>query len=601
MALPSRGIAPFVLVALLLGAAVAPAVAQVRPGSPQARPGASTRTPTVRTTPDVPGDALALSGPVDPDSYVVGPGDVFVVTVGGGALSGAAGQTTATVTADGLLVIPQAGAFPAAGRTLASVRSAARAALRNLYRNVETDVSLAAPRRFSVFVSGAVPSPGRQVVSALGRVEDAVAEAAGGLSPLDLADYSTPRDGSERRVALRNVRATGRAGAERLIDLLRYYTTGDLGYNPLLTDGDAVFVPTFDPTREGVSVDGDVDRPGTYDRRPDDTAAAVVSAAGGPGLDAAGAVVRRTRLVDGRSESVEVPLADAAALDVRARDQISVRAGAPDAGLASAVGAVLFPGTYPIQVGRTTLSDLVEAAGGLTAEALVRGAYLERAARSEPRDEPLDPDETGTDSTLVIQPGRLSDLGLAGRRYYAEETAATPRLSLDLSAALGGSEALVLRDGDRLVVPRDLGVVRVSGQVSAPGYLPFTPGRTAGDYVALAGGPGPVATTVYTIDARTGLFTAGRDTPVRAGDAVFVDRPETFDSPEFQSLDYQAQNLTLQERAQAVQEENLALQLRREEREEASERREIIFQTLTTLIAAASTVVTAYLLSNRNP
>ncbi len=583
MAPPLRGIAPVVLAALLLAF---PASGQVRPGSGQARPGAEPAAPGLRVpaAPNASGDAIALSGPVDPASYIVGPGDVFVVTIGGGALSGGAGQATTTVTADGLLVVPQAGTFRAAGRTLAVVRGEARAALRNLYRNVETDVALAAPRRFSVFVSGAVPNPGRQVISALGRVEDAVAESGGGLSPLDLADYSTPRDGGDRRVALRNVRISGRDGSETRVDLLRYYATGDLQYNPTLTDGDGVFVPTFDPTREGVSVDGDVDRPGTYDRRPDDTVASVVSAAGGSGLDDAGAVVRRTRLVGGRSESEEVPLADAARLDVQARDQISVRTGARDAGLASAVGAVLYPGTYPIQVGRTTVSDLVGAAGGLTAEALQRGAYLERAARTEPADEPAEADEARADSALAIQPGRLSALGLAGRRYYAEETAATPRLSVDLTAALAGSEPVVLRDGDRLVVPRDLGVIRVSGQVSAPGYLPFTPGRTAGDYVALAGGPGPVATVVYTIDARTGLFTAGRDTPVRAGDAIFVDRPETFDSPEFQSLDYQGRQLELQE-----------LQ---SEREARAQRQQARFQLAQVGIAALSSLATLILAYN---
>lgn len=543
--------------------------------------------------PDSPGGALALSGPVDPSSYILGPGDVFVVTIGG-SMSGAVGQVTTTVTADGLLVIPQAGSFQAAGRPLGVVRGEARAALRSLYRNVPTDVALAAPRRFSVFVSGAVPIPGRQTVSALGRVEDAVAAATGTLSPLDLADYSTPRDGTERRTALRSVQVTETDGSQKIVDLLRYYATGDLRYNPLLRDGDAVFIPTFDPTREGVSVDGDIDRPGTYDRRPDDTVQDVVSAAGGAGLDATGTTVRRTRLVNGRAESVEVSLSEASRLDIRARDQISVRTGSPDAGLASAVGALRFPGTYPVQIGKTTLSDLVASAGGLAPDALARGTYLERSARSEPLPF-LSDDDTEADSAIATsRPGQLSDLDLAGRRYFTEQTSSVPRLSVDLEDALSGRETITLRDGDRLVVPRDIGAIRVSGQVSAPGYVPFEPALTAGDYVARAGGPGPVATTVYTIDARTGLFKAGRDTPVQAGDAVFVDRPPTFDSPQFQSLAFEEQGQALQARSIAVQEANLALQREQAERDAIANRRQVIFQAVSSIAAALGALATVY-------
>ena len=115
------------------------------------------------------------------------------------------------LTADGLLIVAEAGTFRAAGRTLAAVRAEARAALARRYTNLPTDVALAVPRRFSVYVSGAVPQPGRQVVTALGRVEDAIAETTDRGSPLDLADYATPaRFEVERRVAVHRLGARAR-------------------------------------------------------------------------------------------------------------------------------------------------------------------------------------------------------------------------------------------------------------------------------------------------------------------------------------------------------------------------------------------------------
>ena len=577
MPLPARGIVVSVLAALALLAAPG-ATAQFVPSS-----SATVRVPTLQVptrSSTTPVEGVVLGGPVDPQEYVVGPGDVFVISIGGGA-STQQPQTETTVTADGLLIVPQAGTFEAAGRPLAAVRAEARAALARRYQNVPTDVALAVPRRFSVYVSGAVPLPGRQALTALGRVEDAIAETTGELNPLELADYETPpRFEVERRVALRNVRVTDRDGDEARVDLLRYYATGDLAYNPLLTDGAAVFVPTFDPVREAVTVNGDVDRPGYYDWRPDDTAAALVAVAGGPGLDVTGATVRRTRVTNGRSESVVVPIAEAAGLEVLPRDQIAVRAASPRAGLAEAVGAVAYPGSYPIVSGETTLAELVEAAGGLTDEALIRGAYLERPSRTEPQ-AALDPLAYPTDRPLTIATfdstvtalGRLSDLGLVGRRYYVQEYVSTPRLAVDVPGALQGGASIVLRDGDRLIVPRDLGQVRVFGQVAGPGYVPFEPGLTAADFVERAGGLGPAATTVYTIDARTGRFVAGLETPVQPGDAVFVDRPPTSDSPEF---------------------ENLAIQEQREEREAARDRRQFLFQTITTTVTTLGFFISTY-------
>ena len=575
MALPARGLALPALAVLWL--ATAPdTVAQVgaSPGlrAPSARPALAAPRPA-------PSEGLALGGPVDPAEYVVGPGDVFTVSVGGAAPR----QTTATVTADGLLVIAEAGTFQAAGRSLAAVRAEARAALDRQYRNAPTDVALAAPRQFSVFVSGAVPLPGRQVISALGRVEDALDATTGeALTPLGLADYQAPpRLEVERRPALRNVLVTGRGGAEARVDLMRYYATGDLAYNPLLRDGDAVHLPTFDPVREGVSVGGAVDRPGIYDWRPGDTAAALVAVAAGVDLSARAAAVRRTRVVDGRPRSVEVDLGEAAALDVLPRDQLSVVAAAPDAGYASAVGALAFPGAYPIRSGQTTLADLVDAAGGLAPDALARGAYLERTARAQPA-AALDPllapsprplTQARVDSALTDL-GTLSDLSLVSRRYYLTETLGAARVAADLD----GGGAVRLLDGDRLVVPRDLGAVRLTGQVAQPGYVPFVEGRTAADYVAEAGGLGPAAETVYVVDARTGRLTAGLDMPVLRGDAVFVDRVATSDSPQI---------------------ENLAIQERREEREAGRDRRQFLLQTVATTISAVGFLVSTYFLIQR--
>ncbi len=229
-------------------------------------------------------------------------------------------------------------------------------------------------------------------------------------------------------------------------------------------------------------------------------------------------------------------------------------------------------------------------AGGLRDDALVRAAYLERTARSEP-EEAVDAQALAFSSGLTsrqldsaaVDVGNLSGFGLLGRRFYAQEVLRTPRVSADVPAALSGAATLALRDGDRLVVPYDLGAVRVFGQVAQAGYVPYGEGRTAGDYVAAAGGPGPTATDVYVVEAATGRFVAGSDTPVRPGDTVFVDRTPTADSPQIEQLTIQGQQLALQER-----------QLELQDRRDRQQARFQLLQAGFTAVSALATLIFAY-------
>ena len=494
-----------------------------------------------------PADAVALEGAVDPRQYVVGPGDVFSVVIGGLVPR----EFTATVSADGRLVIPEAGAVQADGRTLAAVRADVIAGLRRRVRNVVAEVALAQPRQFYVHVSGAVPEPGRRLVRPVARVEDSIVQATG-LSSRDLARYSrsTPREG-DRWPALRNV-TVERDGAVFGADLMRYFATGDLDANPYLRDGDAVHLPTFDPVREGAFVGGAVDRPGTYDVRPDDTAYDLVMVATGRAPESSIARVRVARL-GGAVE--EVSLDEARRVRVGARDQIFAVSEAPDAGVATVVGAVRYPGTYPIVSGETTLEALVQAAGGLEPDALARGTYLERrteTVRPERREAvPVSPSDALTpavsrprtlqdeavrlDSTVDAL-GGLGELDLVSRRFVAREFLRTARVSIDAEQALRGETPVVLRDGDRLVVPEDRGAVRVFGGVARPGFVDYTPGLDADAYVERAGGATPQATERYVVEAGTGRFVEGGGTAVRPGDAVFVNREPSADDPQLASI-----------------------------------------------------------------
>ena len=506
-------------------------------------------------------DALTLEGPVDPDTYIVGPGDVFVASIGGSIPR----QIRAVVSADGVLVIPEAGSFRVAGRSLAAAQRLVRPALQRRFLNVPTDVTLSSPRRFYVHVAGAVGQPGRHAVLAVARLEEAIAAAEGN----NLAYGDLGVENGAMLPAFRNVTLHRVGEPERRIDFARYYATAEAAYNPYLRDGDRIRVPSFDPTQDGVFVGGAVTRPGSYDTRPDDTVLDLLTVAGADpeALDGA-------RLVTATGERV-LTLAEAARTPVGPREQVFAVRGDPERGVASVEGAVRFPGLYPIRSGTTTVGDLVETAGGLLPGALADAAYLERPLLTR------DGQGTGWDASGL----RADGLDLFSRTYLETEAARVPRVADDIAGAVRGAAPVPLVDGDRLVVPRNAEGIRMLGAVARPGYLPYREGQNAQAYIANAGGLLADSSSVFVIDAATGRLTPSTGAPLGLGDAVFVAPPDAIDSPELAQLSLQQQAADREARRQELEE-------RRDEREERRDTRQARYQLIQTVISAVGVVAT---------
>ena len=164
-------------VAALFLALTIPASAQIAPN----------RVSSVSTTPDDPQEEirkailtqfgqsglLALEGAIDPTEYLIGPGDVFRLMIGG--LSPL--EIPLTVSASGVLPLPEAGALDVGGKTLAEVKSSAIELLESRYVNAPISLSLAQARSFYVHVTGSVITTGRFQMLPASRVSDVVLQA----------------------------------------------------------------------------------------------------------------------------------------------------------------------------------------------------------------------------------------------------------------------------------------------------------------------------------------------------------------------------------------------------------------------------------------
>jgi len=162
----------------------------------------------------------------------------------------------------------------------------------------------------------------------------------------------------------------------------------------------------------------------------------------------------------------------------------------------SIAGEVRFPGDYPIRRGER-LSSMLQRVGGLTDFAFPDGAIFMRqelkARERQQLQEMADRIEAEIE-TAAAADTEGSDVVEARRALLEQvrETRATGRLVIDLSAIVtrsaGADIDVVLRDGDRLLVPRASQTVTMIGEVQFPTSHVFKNGISRDEYIDMSGG-----------------------------------------------------------------------------------------------------------------
>lgn len=148
-------------------------------------------------------------------------------------------------------------------------------------------------------------------------------------------------------------------------------------------------------------------------------------------------------------------------------------------------GEVVFPGNYTLVKKTERISELVARAGGITADAYLRGGRLlrrmnesERATRDEAVR--MARQDSGSDS-LALNKLQLNDTYPVG-------------IELDKALAAPGSNYdMILREGDRLIVPEYVSTVKVTGEVMRPNTVLYLAGKGLKYYIGQAGGFGSEA------------------------------------------------------------------------------------------------------------
>lgn len=159
-------------------------------------------------------------------------------------------------------------------------------------------------------------------------------------------------------------------------------------------------------------------------------------------------------------------------------------------------GEVMFSGTYTLQRKNTRLSDVIKAAGGVNDRGYEAGATLvrkinesERKRLEAARKMALEQYEQVA-AEEAAKTGKSVDITNSERikKFQIEDTYSVG-IELDKAIANPGSDAdIVLREGDRIVVPQYTGTVKINGEVMYPNTVGFVKGKKASYYIDQAGG-----------------------------------------------------------------------------------------------------------------
>jgi protein involved in polysaccharide export with SLBB domain len=273
---------------------------------------------------------------------------------------------------------------------------------------------------------------------------------------------------------------------------------------------------TYNEPLQAVIVGGRVRAPGQYPLEPKMHVSDLIRA-GGSLEDAAyggQAELSRYEVINGeyrQTELIDIDLAavlrgdPAADIALQPYDALNIKEVPQwrELETVSVEGEVRFPGLYPIQRGET-LREVLQRAGGLTDLAFSNGAIFTREELRKREQQQLDrlSERLRRDLAVLALQGAQTTAGIGGNLQALsigegllaelQGSKAVGRLVIDLDKVLanapGGEHDIVLKNGDRLLVPKQSQEVTVIGEVQNATSHRFTSDRTREDYVEMSGG-----------------------------------------------------------------------------------------------------------------
>ena len=368
-----------------------------------------------------------------PQNYVLGPGDEVNVDIWGASQE----SITESVSPDGTITIEGIGVIKLGGLSVSQAKAKLKQVIGPRYQGSQIDLTLGQTRTITISVMGEVKVPGTYTMSAFATVYNALYMAGG---PNEIG-------------TLRNVKVYRKGKLLSNVDVYDFLLNGKLSGDVRLQDNDVI---TVSPYEALVNITGKVKRPMFYEMKENESAATLLRYAGGFTGDAYTKAIRVNRKAGAGYSVFNIGEFDMNSFKLMDEDSVSIDSTLNRyQNMVEIRGAVFRPGMYQVGGEINTVKALIEAAAGVTEEAISQHAVMHR-----------------------IKADRSLEM-----------------ISLDLRAIMEGTAPdIALKNEDVIYIAsrqerNEKKTVTISGEVAYPGVYRYAENETLEDLIIQAGGP----------------------------------------------------------------------------------------------------------------
>lgn len=428
--------------------------------------------------------SVQFSAPAD---YILGPGDELRINFSGSVKA----SRKVKIDREGNIFLRELGTLNFSGLTYQKTQEELDRIVEASLIGTEATISLIKVRPIQIFIVGQSMNPGSYNLNALSSISTALFESGG------------PNDSG----SLRNISLKRSNEVVDTLDLYELFIKGNSSANIKIQSGDVLLV---NPIKKQIKIFGEVNTPAIFELIDGEDFDDLISFASGfkPLADRNKIVLTRQSFDDeiivkemSFSELKDFPLNSGDSIFVDRLPSVSIDANKSRRESVSLEGAFKNPGIYYLKENES-LFDLIERSGGYTNEAYIEGGIFLRASVAKREKDGMIRAANDLEKGIAraIQTGQFSqvsspDLAIRLIGNIVEQLKEARPLgrvvtSFDLENIKNKDISLdiIMRDQDRIIMPKKKSTITVSGEVLSPSSYVYSKTLNFNDYLNLAGG-----------------------------------------------------------------------------------------------------------------
>ena len=482
-------------------------------------------------------DKTILDATINPNMYMIGPGDVFRINI---ISSDDITMHSLVVSPSGNILIPSFGIINVNGISLDECLKKLKEVVNDVNPAAKVHIQLSELREFNIKVIGHLDKPGLYTTNAASRISSIYNKIVYDqhenqkLNDENIDDNQSKDSGDSKnknedylnyiepdynpQLSKRNIKLI-RDGDTLNIDLTKFKVSGDDIHNPYIYQGDILVLPF---KKESIYIFGGIQLPGEYEYKSNENLKQLIEIAGGFKSNKNISNIEVTRLdnfIVNRRFSLNIDDIDSLILKPLDRIMVQYNNNHNRQEHIQITGEVKYPGTYSIDYGSTTIRDILDRSGGYTDKADKSKLYINNKSIA------MIPDYEQERILFIDENSRSYEEKAYIKARFITSKGMIKTTSMDQLENLLNYR---ISKDDIIHIPEVQNFIEIVGGVKHPGRYPHYEGLKIGEYINNAGGKTKKASRKkYVIKSGTGQrLPYVSQTIINKGDVIFIPEKE---------------------------------------------------------------------------